>query len=240
MDPNRPWPRWLTLLASVAVVLHLLAVLLVAVATPSGPWPTAYGADMAEGPYFAQPLSETAVESYLTPLKMTHNYHFLRNRPAQPVARFEVRLRDDEGNVFRSLQFPDPHASFWTRHRQALLAMALADDQLVQPPGGEAIPAPNTAVRTTLIWDIASDSSLVLKEVPEHLVPRDRMVYQPSQRSLIRARSYVRHLCREHGAASASLTRYTREAAMPAVLGTKDIPPEVVVDLVAHFGEMKK
>ncbi len=171
---------------------------------------------------------------------MTHNYHFLRNRPGQAAVRFEVRLRDETGRLIETRRFPDPDANFWVRHRQTLLAQHLADDQPVAPRGSEAIPAPNQAVRTVDVWEMGPDQALHLRRVPEHLLPRDRQVFRPSEWSLILTRSYCRYLCREHGAASAELVRHTREAIPPAFLQGEGPPAEVFQTLVTHFEEVKK
>lgn len=237
---TRPLPRWLACPIGTAVALHFSALVFLVLGAQSGPWPTPFGASPAMAPPFALAAGNTATTHYLAPLKLTHNYHFLRNRTGQPDVFFEVRLKDEAGQVTETLRFPDPKANAWVRHRQGILAAHLADDVPVQPSGGEAIPAPNQAARTVTIWDISPDGSLVLRSVPEHLVPRDRNVYRPSEWSMILARSYGRHLCRAHGAASAELIRHTREPIMPAVLYVSEPPADLFQELVTHFGEIKK
>jgi hypothetical protein len=238
--PTRPLPRWLAFLAGSAVALHLCAILLLALSASSGPWPTADGPSPASGPPFAIAAGTAVTNRYLAPLKLTHNYHFQRNRPGQPQAFFEARLKDQSGQVTQTLRFPDPNANPWVRQRQSILAMQLADDQPVQPRGGEAIPAPNHAARSVDIWDLNSDQTLTLRSVPEHLVARDRVVYRPSVWSLILARSYGRYLCRSYGAASVELVRHTRESLGPAILMEPEPPAEAFHELVADFGEIKK
>jgi hypothetical protein len=85
---------------------------------------------------------------------------------------------------------------------------------------------------------VAGPHRLRLKSVPQHLAPRDRSVFRPSEWSLLLARSYARHLCRAHGAASAEIVRHTREAIPPAVLFFDDAPPEAFEELVSTFGEV--
>jgi hypothetical protein len=238
---HRPLPRWLSVTASLAVTGHLGAILLLVLAAPSGPWPTPYGSSNAVGPAFALEPGSAVTQHYLTPLKMTHNYHFLRNRPGMADAWFEVRLKDADGKLVKTVRFPDPEAPFPVRHRQSILARNLADDQQVQARPGEAIPAPNQAIRTVEILDPIGERTLALKSVPEHLVPRDRPVYRPSDWSMILARSTMRQLLRIYrSAASAELVRHTREAVMPALLFSDDPPADTFHELITHFGEVRR
>src|SRR5262249_7953997 len=139
-------PRWLIVAGSVAIFLHLSAVVALALSAPSGPWPTPFGSSMATGPQFALGFSDAATRHYLPALKWPQNYHFLRSRPAPPGAFFEVRLKDKTGKPMKTLRFPEENANFWVRHRQELLARALADDQPVQARPGEVLAAPHQQV----------------------------------------------------------------------------------------------
>lgn len=239
-NPARALPAWLVLLGSAAVAFHLFALGVLAVAAPSGPWPGANGTIMGMEPPFAAAVSAVTTREYLAPLKMSHNYHFAASRPGLPAATFEVRLKDAKGQPLQTLTFPDEHANCWLRHRQALLAAQLADDVPIPPRQGEVIPPPGAHVPNVRYWDAAEDGGLRLKEVPEHLVPRDRPVFRPSEWSLVLARSYVRHLCREHGAASAELVRRTREPIAPDLLFADEPPPAAFDTLVANFGEFSR
>jgi hypothetical protein len=236
--PARPLPRGLILLGSAALACHLCAVGLLVLAAPSGPWPTSFGTSMALEPQFALTLGNPVTRHYLMPLKMSHNYHFATNRPGVPRAFFEVRLKDEAGKPIKTVRLPDARANFWVRHRQGLLAQWLADDRPVQARPGEAIAPPDQEVRRVEIWDTAPDRTLRLRAVPEHLVPRDRAVMRPSQWSLVLARSYVRYLCREHGAASGELIRHTREPVLPAVLFLDEPPADAFEELISNFGEL--
>ena len=233
-------PPWLTALGSAAVAFHLLAVACLALAAPSGPWPTAFGASTAAGPQFARGVSAALTPSYLGPLKLTHNYHFAGNRPGATAVYVEARLKDAEGRTVATVRLPDERANFWVRHREALLAQWLTDDQPVPPRPGEAIPAPNRAVPTVTIWDVGPDRALALRAVPEHLVPRERPVYRPSDWSLLLARSYARHFCRRHGATSVELVRHTREPVLPAVLFLPEPPADAFDELISNFGELPR
>jgi hypothetical protein len=238
--PKLP-PRWICILGSTAIALHLVAILALVIAAPSGIWFTPFGPDMASPPQFAQSAYDIAVPYYLQQLKMTHNYHFTTNRVSLPAVKFEVRLKDEKGDVIDTLQFPDADANFWVRHRQSLLARGLGDDQPVPPQMGESVPAAGQQVRSVQIWKMVEGQgrSLYLDKVPEHLVPRDQMVLRPSDLSLVMANSYARYLCRKYGASSVEIVRRSQDPIPPAVLMNE--PPAGAFDeLIANFGEFPK
>ncbi len=244
---NPPLPRWLMIAGSLAVCLHLLALGIHVLAAPSGPWSTPFGPSESIGPQFALSFDSVASPYYLQPLRMTHNYHYRTNRVEASGVFFEVRLKDTDGRVMQTLKFPDDKASFWVRHRQSLLADDLAEDVPVQARPGEAIPAPNQKVAGVTIWDFDTPDGkgrpgqemLRLRQVQEHLIPRDRPVMRPSEWSLILAKSYARYLCRQHSAATAELIRHTREAIQPAVMFFPELPPNIFDELVCSFGEVR-
>ena len=230
-----PAPTWLCVAGSVPIALHLIAVAGSALGAPSGPWPVAGGSDWATPPQFAQSVNESGVP-YLAALKMTHNYHFLSNRPTAGH-RFEARLFDREGRPLQTLQFPDPDASFSVRHRQGLLADSLADDTRVEPLPGEFVPAPDQVVRKVNIWRMQEGRRAIIEKVEEHLVPRDHEVYGPSEWSMLVARSFARRLGRVHDAASVGITRITREHIPPDVLYLDAPPPAGAFDeSIMEFG----
>jgi len=119
-----PLPGWLMILGSAFVVFHLLAIGVLVLSAPSGPWlaPPPFPPSQVEGPRFALGIAELTTAYYLRPLKMTHNYHFLGNRPDAPGVTFEVRLKDADGHVSETLHFPSPRANAWLRYRHTLLA----------------------------------------------------------------------------------------------------------------------
>jgi hypothetical protein len=238
--PARPLPGWLVALGSVVIVGHLAAVVILVLAAPSGPWPSPMGPNMAQPPAFAQLINGYSTMGYLRPLKMTHTYHFASNRPAVPGVFFEVNLKDDKGEVVKTVKFPEEGANFWVRHRQLQLAQRLADDQPVEAPQGDKIPAPNQKVPTVDIWEGVGEMKLAIRSTPEHLVPRDRPVMRPSAWSVMLAHAYVRHLCRKYGAASGELIRHTREALPPNLLTTDELPSAAFAELISNFGEMKR
>jgi hypothetical protein len=247
-----PIPRWLIASGSVAIVVHLAAIVIPILDTPSGPWVTNEGVSPSEAPAFAHSASGLATV-HAGVLRVAHSYHFVTNRPADiPGVQFDVRLKNDQGDVIETLHFPDQNANPWVRHRQEVLASALAPDLPIQQQGGEVIPAPGENPMVFL-WALPNEDfsgtqpppppsdrnvPLHLQAVPQHRVPRYRMAMRPSEWSLILARSYARYLCRTRGAASAEIIRHTREAVSPAVLFDNETPPAAFNDLAASFGDM--
>jgi len=237
----RPLPSFVKAVGSVFVLGHLLSVALLALGATNGPWPTKWGTIEGDGPAFAQrTTNQISMPYYLWPLRMTHNYHFLSNRVSDPAVFFEVELKNDMGEVKKKLKFPDEKANFWVRQRQAVLAQALGMDQPVQTRGTEVIPAPRKTLPTVEYWEMAEAGVMRLKVVPEHLAPRDR-AFRPSETSKILAQSYMRYLCRQHGAQSAELIRHSREAIVPMVLFMPDgVPPDTFTILKSNFGEYRR
>jgi hypothetical protein len=234
----RPMPRWLAVVGSIVIAAHLVAIGCRALTAQSGPWVMQLGSSMARPPQFAMEIDELTTPSYLRPLRMTHNYHFLSNHPEQLGVSMEVVLKDDKGSVLKTLNFPDEKANFWLRHRQLVLARGLAEDQPVVPPQGESVAAPGKQAPSVEIWDAGEGKMLQIRSVQEHLIPRNRPVFRPNDWARLLARSYARYLCREHGAASAEIIRHTKEPLLSGVLLEESAPnPE---ELVATFGEMKR
>lgn len=238
-------PRWLILVVSAAILIHLTAVVVNTLATTSGPWPTPEGGNISPPPQFAFSLTEFKVgdtrliPAYLQALKMTHTYHFATSRPSQPGAFFEVRLRDKDGKDLGTRRFPDPAANFWVRHRQSILAQSLADDLPVTPPQTEVVAAPNRELPEVLIWDADSNApGLRTRSVKEHLIPRDRPVFRPSEWSMLLARSFGRHLLRDTGATRVEVVRHTRDPYPPMVLFIDSPPAGVFEELVSTFPEV--
>jgi hypothetical protein len=255
-------PRWLIVAGSAAILCHLAAILIPILDVPSGPWVTPMGPNRADPPEFAH-----AVRGLATPhaeyLRVAHSYQFITNRPGDiPAVEFDVRLKDQQGNLIDTLHFPDPNANLWVRHRQELLAGQLALDVPVERPGGERLPPPGQAPPTLAYWALPGDRLPAgaagadegepryrLETWSEDLVrqlwlpgkrPPDRPPTQPSEWSLTLARSYARYLCRAYGAASVEIVRHRREPVSPAVLFGNQPPPQAFVDQVASFGGMSQ
>src|SRR5471030_1894037 len=96
----RPLPLWLKIAGSVFAVGHLLIIGLYGLAADSGPWPFNTGNSPALGPKFATLITiDATYPYYLTPLHMTHNYHFASNRPADFAVYFVAQLTNDVGDV---------------------------------------------------------------------------------------------------------------------------------------------
>jgi hypothetical protein len=239
---GEPLPgRGLTWLGSAAIVVHLFAVVTGLLAAPSGPWPSPEGPTIATPPQFAFSAQEEGGRAYLQAVGLRHDFHFSSNRPGGSRAYLEVRLADAAGRDLGTLTLPDPAANPWLRFQQSLLVQWLADDQPVAPNFTEFIAAPGRSAPTTEIWDPKSREEprqMRLRTIAEHLIPRDRPVFRPSPWAALLAKSYARHLCRAHGAASARLIRHSRDPLPPLVLFTDTIPADATAELVADFGEV--
>jgi hypothetical protein len=88
------------------------------------------------------------------------------------------------------------------------------------------------------IWD--GEQPLRLRLVHEHLIPRNRPVYGPTEWSLVLVHSYARYLCRKHGAASAEVVRHSRESIPPSVFFAGNPPPMAFRDLLASYGDLSR
>jgi hypothetical protein len=223
---------------SLAILFHLGAVIVHALAAPSGLWPSMDGPTLAGPPAFAQSLDESFAPAYLKPLKLTHNYHFAGNHPVAPGVFIEVKLKNAQGEMLSTVTWPDPAANAWVRSMQAVFVQAMVPDQPIAPPQGEAVPAPGQQPKMVGIWE--GDQSLRLSQVPEHLIPRNRPVYSPTDWSLVLVHSCARYLCRTHGAASAEVIRHSREALSPLSLLMGPPPPLAFPDLIASYGDISR
>src|SRR5438094_425610 len=124
-SPPLRLPFALKVAGSVFAVGHLLLIGLYALAAESGPWPYNNGPSTSPGPQFATTIIwDVAYPLYLRPLRLTNDYHFASNRPAEYAVYFEVVLKYEYGEV-KTLKFPDDKANPWVRHRQQLLAQQL-------------------------------------------------------------------------------------------------------------------
>lgn len=242
----RPLPTAVKIIGSVIAVGHLAAVALLAMGATSGPWlaPPPIHASTQEGPLFAKNVTNAVTYPfYLRWLRMTHNYHFDSNRPQTTDIAFDVILKDADGNeIGTPHKFPDPKANGWVRHRQTLLANGLGNDQPVQRVGPDKVGPANPDQKDRKddgqpVWTMSQPGSLKLIYVPEHLAA-DRGSNRPSDLALMLAKSYARHLCRKHNAASAEIVRRHRDGVTPAFwLIPNDPPPDNFLEIKSHFGE---
>lgn len=255
-------PTWLVVAGSAAILYHFVGIIIPILDIPSGPWASQGGERFGDPPHFAHSASNLAIlqEDYF---RIACSFHFDSNRPAStPGVEFEVRLKDADGKALKTLRFPDPSANTWVRHRQEVLARALAPDLPVPPQEGEVLAPPGGKVPTLAIWLLQNENIdkpsmpppppsseegvLRLESVPLHLIPRNRDVWRPSDWALILVRSYSRYLCRTYGAASAEVVRLTRSSVSPAVLFGNQVAPNepnnpysmVFEDLIATFAEV--
>jgi hypothetical protein len=234
LQASRPFEPFLTVLGSVILLVHFGLVGMHALATPSGPWPGPDGMSMTPPPLFAQALDEQVARPYLQVVQLARDQ--AGSQAAVPGVFLELSLRDEGGQLLKTLRFPDPEANAAARYRQQLLAQQLVPDQPIAPLPGEFVPAPGQKVRTLPIWDMEGEGRLRLKEFPEHLIPRNRPVFGPSPWSLLLVRSYARYLCRAQGAASVEVIRHSREAVAATAFLMEGPPPAAFQDLVANYG----
>jgi hypothetical protein len=245
---SNPLPRWLIVVGSVLIVFHLSSVAVRVLAAPSGPWPTPQGPNTAPPPAFAMELHEGLPEWYLRaiqwPSSATHNYHFPTNRPGQPALSFEVRLKDANGQELATVTIPDKKANFWVRHRQTLLANALGLDVPVERPQMERIPAPGKRANTVALWEPDGPNRLKLKDEDENLIieklQRQQGMMRPSEVTMLFLHSYVRYLCRTHGAASAEVIRHHQDPIPSVVLFDDNVPEDAFKEVLSNFGELTK
>jgi len=239
---------------SAAIVFHLAAIVIPILDMPSGPWITDQGLRPADAPEFVHAAAglSTLHGKYL---RVAHGFHFVTNRPADiPEIQLEVLLRNDKGEVFETLRFPDPNANPWVRHRQEVLVSALALDLPVARPTSEVVPPPGQESKVW-IWAVRGENfdnepppgpppdrkvPLEFREIQQHRVPRTRDVVRPADWSQIVARSCARYLCRTYGAKSAEIIRHRRDPIPPAVLYARETPPQAFDELIASFGEMSQ
>jgi hypothetical protein len=245
-DSRIALPRWLIVAGSVAIAVHLLALGALVLAAPSGPWwvPPPVGVTDALPPTFAAAVNDVTAPNYLHHVKLTHNYHFNSNRAALPGVELEARLKFKDGSV-KTLKFPDKDANPWVRHRQSLLVRVLAADRpvMLDPTKGVALVRDAVKKPTIQYWDLTpGDPTLRIKTEAEDRIPRrPGEVFRPSEWSLLLAHAYARYLCREYGAESVELIRYTQEVIHPVVLfGDRPPPQEAFPVLKANFGEFSK
>jgi len=160
----------------------------------------------------------------------------------------EFKLRDKEGNPLKDQQgndvvisIPDERSNRSVRHRQELLARWTGDDIPVASPVSESIAAPGHQIPEVSYWEMTQAGQLTLLSQPQHLVPRDRPVLGPSPMSLALVRSYVRHLCRVHGAAKADVFRRHQEPIPAMMLFTNEnVPANTFDPIISYFGEFSE
>ena len=241
-------PGWLRVGGTIAIGFHLFTLLALVLAAPSGPWTTETGGqDYFMAPQFAQAINSRTARTYLRPLRMTHNYHFLSNEPGHPTIELEVKLKDKDGKIIKELRLPDENASLPIRQRQKALLYWLAPDNPQMPPEGEKVAGVLGQQQMREFWtpvegsDPANPSPMLqLIQRPEHLAPRDGPTFTPSPLAKLLVRAYARHLCRQHNAETAEIIRHTWVPIPPGVL-VPGSPKEAFSNRIVHanFGEVK-
>jgi len=239
----RPLPKALIVGISLGIVLHLGALVVLVTAAPSGPWNTPVGPSPALAPEFAGVALSKLEPVYFQPLQLTHNYHYATDQMENSTVSIEVTLKDERDKVIDTVVFPQKNVNRWLQQRQRLLAQNLGQDMQVMRRQGEQIAAPGKQIKAVNIWE-RGPQEFTLKKVPMHLVPENQPVSRPSEWSLIVAKSYMRYLCRKHGAKSATLHRISRDPISPVVLplmrNGEQIPPVLMgEEMKANFGDYR-
>jgi hypothetical protein len=235
--PARPLPRWLILVGSLGIAFHLLAVIAMVLAAPSGNWPSPYGRTMQEPPAFAASIGEVTTRFYLQPLHLAHNYHFRSNRTDMSSVRFKVRLKDRTGEEIGTFEFPEADVNPWVRQRQNLLALSLADDLDVTSNNPNSLPEPGQEIPRVQIWEQSkAGQEYHLKNVAITSLSRERPFRGPSRWSQLLAKSYIRYLVHKYGADAGELIRESREPIPPVVLIAPPLPDQFN-EMVADFTE---
>lgn len=233
-------PSWVVKAASIAIAVHLFLVVAALADATSGPWATPLGGSIATPPQFANLVGEHLGQPYQRLTRVANTFRFASSRPLATDAIFEAHLKDADGTVIARLPFPEEGVNRWVKHRQRLLARALAEDVPVERPESVVLPAPGQDPPRAPIWDMTGPQQLAFRQVPQHLVPRDRPTFRPSDWSVLLAASYGRYLQRTHpGTASVALVRRSREPIFPMVLFQPGPPPAAAFeDLVADYGDV--
>jgi len=231
-------PRWAIWAGSVAILFHLGALGVNALAAPSGPWPDS---GMIRFAFVFYSVDGSLKPVYLSPLGFARSYHLLANRqPELPGVSLEFRLKDKEGKEVATVMVPDRNANPWVYHRQSILSQQpVWDDDLLIPPQGEVIPAPGQEAPTVQFWNL-DQGRLKLVTVSVNQIPKDRPVRGPRDLSYLLAGSYARYLCRAHGAAKAELLRHHQEVIGPGVLEVQTVPKGIFEEVISEFGEFPK
>jgi hypothetical protein len=241
MQPKRPLlakplPGWVVVLVSLFVVFHFLALGAHVLSARTGPWlvPSMGIPSMAEPPAFAALVDQRTREYYLRPLGLIGDYTYASDRGDMPEVYIEARLRNEQGDLIKTIRLPDKTDNAWLRQRHALLALGLGGDMPVPVQQMVQIPAPGQQSPKIKLWQPAGpmEKKLVLHETEQHLVKglmKDptMQLSRPREWTLLLARAYARYLCGQVKAASVELVRFHRDALSPVllVLPGDQIPP---------------
>ncbi|MFN4260302.1 MAG: hypothetical protein ACK4RK_13480 [Gemmataceae bacterium] len=238
-------PRWLVIVGSAFILLHLFAVVIVVLAAPSGPWASMQGMSYPEQPpQFALAINQRTAPYYLDPLRLAYNFHYMSNNPTMLGARLEMRLLDETGKQVAVVRLPDENVNFWVRHRQRLLAEKLATMDV--PPfqlTQEKVYPDDSKPPEVHFWDEQSNFNMALVSRPENLAPRDRPLSHPSSMAMLMVNSFARHLCRKYkdqGVVRVKLIRQTQSPIPPQVLWDQSIPSMVFDTQNWNFGALPR
>jgi hypothetical protein len=227
------------------VVLHFAFIIVFMLGVRSGPWPMweGPGADFADVPRFLNgPVLEWS-RKYLSTLRLdeTGRYPSLRHTPVE--VRMHARFLDAEGKETGTLDFPHSNSPFWIKPWERMIAQALANDVMREPPQGEKSYPPGTKPPQFAVWRSPKPDDPVqqLTWVPEHLLSRAPSPpdWGPDEWGLALSRSCARYLCRTYGAASVEIHRHWKYQQPPfAVLAERPPDKEAFGERISNYGKV--
>jgi hypothetical protein len=242
-------PRWLMIVASLAIIFHLFTLGVRVLAAPNGPWPAPppEGATVMPPPEFARALQSWIGDYYLPPIKLASDYHFMTNRTGPTGIYLEARLTDRDGNQV-TVKLPEDGTNPWVRHRETLLATALGNDTVEVIQGAPKVAAEGQEVPTRWIWQQSEKNPTEMRLVKEKEQNLSRVAptIQPNPEALLLANAYARYLCRRYGADRVELRRYHQDRIPPGMMFTTDQPmpgafsKQVSIMPPDYFGELPR
>ena len=236
------WPFALRAVASVIIIFHLAALLGLVLSTRTGPWAMPDGdIGIAHAPVFAERIFDST-RDYRRALRLTEDYRFSSNIRQDADHRIEIRLKDKDGKITKTIQLPDPNAWPGAYQREHLIASLLSKNEAVDAPAGEKIPPPGQQVPMADYWKPLESGKLwKLETTPEHLLPRDDELARPADLSKILAKSLARHATKKYGGESADVALKSKQTfgallVAPPVAGTPKPEPQDFDPIEFVFG----
>lgn len=207
------WPLPLRLLVSVAIIFHLAALAGLVLSTRTGPWAMPDGdIGIAHAPFFAERIFDST-RGYRQALRLTEDYRFSSNLRPDSDNQVEIRLKDKDGKVIKTVLLPQSNSWLGSYQREQLIANLLSKNEAVDAPEGEKIPPPGQQVPMASYWKAQGSNKLWKLEItPEHLLPREEEMARPTDLSVILAKSLARHAQKKYGGESADVALRSKQS----------------------------
>lgn len=235
-------PRWVAVVATVAILVHFTAFSMRVLAARSGPWSTDIGPTPMEPPAFAAAINSLTSPAYLDNLGLGHEYQFLSNRTNLPAVKLEIRVLDKFDKVVKTLNLPDPQANYWVQERQRRLAASLGDDQPIATARRNVVPAPGQERPRFMFFYNYGAGPTKPFDLYHAEEPPDN-VFGPSNWALALAKSYARYV-RDHEAGhhgvKVEVVRRSRTQINPSLALLPNPLPGTFDELVCNFGDGKQ